>query len=244
MIKHLTVFMVLSCSFYQVAAATSTVLILSADKRLKAAIAQDSMNRIAVANDRITQVFGDEECYVVQSEEHTGQLFLKPTAENGDKPLSITLITESGLTQDLMLTPTQQGATTLILKTVPTASRRPLERREENSSFKHDISWKGQEAISLQEQWVQAMKLMVMGQALAGEGEGGSRLKPPGFEVIWKQTYTFNAFKGYLYEVQNTTDTPIELQEKTFYQAGDLALSFAKRVLEAQEKTSLYVLSR
>ena len=74
------------------------------------------MNRIAVANDRITQIFGDEGTFESQNDENTGQVFLKPTAENGPKSLSITLITEQGITQDLTLKPTAKSATTLILK--------------------------------------------------------------------------------------------------------------------------------
>lgn len=96
--------------------AASQTIVMHPDKRLKAVISCDSMNRLAVANDRITQVFGDNDAYEVQTEESTGQLFLKPSAENGKKPLSITLITENGLTQDMSLQPEEREATTVILK--------------------------------------------------------------------------------------------------------------------------------
>ena len=96
--------------------AASQTILINSDKRLKAVISFDSMNRLAVANDRITQIFGDHEAYEVQTEENTGQLFLKPTLENGKKPLSVTLITESGLTQDMTLEPVERDAATVILK--------------------------------------------------------------------------------------------------------------------------------
>jgi hypothetical protein len=38
--------------------ATSQALVMNPDKRLKALISCDSMNRLAVANDRITQILG------------------------------------------------------------------------------------------------------------------------------------------------------------------------------------------
>jgi len=94
----------------------SQALVMNTDKRLKAVISCDSMNRLAVANDRITQIFGDNDTYEVQTEESTGQLFLKPSAENGKKPLSVTLITENGATQDMVLQPEEREATTVILK--------------------------------------------------------------------------------------------------------------------------------
>ena len=96
--------------------AASQTLVMNPDKRLKAVISCDSMNRLAVANDRITQIFGDNDAYEVQTEESTGQLFLKPTAENGKKALSVTLITENGATQDMTLQPSEREATTVILK--------------------------------------------------------------------------------------------------------------------------------
>ena len=96
--------------------AASQALVMNPDKRLKAIISCDSMNRLAEANDRITQIFGDNDAYEVQTEESTGQLFLKPTAENGKKPLSVTLITENGATQDMVLQPQEREATTVILK--------------------------------------------------------------------------------------------------------------------------------
>ena len=100
--------------------ATSQTIATNPDKRLKAIISADSMNRLAVANDRITQIFGDQEAYEVQTEESTGQLFLKPTLENGKKPLAITLITENGLTQDMTLEPVERDAATVILKNAGT----------------------------------------------------------------------------------------------------------------------------
>lgn len=96
--------------------AASQTIVMDPDKRLKAVISCDSMNRLAVSGDRITQIFGDNDAYEVQTEESTGQLFLKPSAENGKKPLSVTLITENGLTQDMTLQPEEREATTVILK--------------------------------------------------------------------------------------------------------------------------------
>lgn len=115
MMRLLLPFLVLQLLSIKICAASQT-LVMNPDKRLKAVISCDSMNRLAVANDRITQIFGDNDAYEVQTEESTGQLFLKPTAENGKKPLSVTLITENGVTQDMTLQPEEREATTVILK--------------------------------------------------------------------------------------------------------------------------------
>src|SRR3990167_6369859 len=108
---------ILPLSSSSLADQVSQILIMVENKRLEASICPDSMNRLAVANDRIVQVFGDEGAFESQSEENTGQVFIKPTAENSIKSLSLTLITEQGKTQDLSLKPTAKSAATLILKT-------------------------------------------------------------------------------------------------------------------------------
>ncbi|MEI8295779.1 MAG: type-F conjugative transfer system secretin TraK, partial [Alphaproteobacteria bacterium] len=95
--------------------AASQNIPMDAGKRVKAVIAKDSMNRFAVANDRIVQVFGDEQSYMAETESTIGQIFLKPTLENGDKPLSLTVITENGIVQDMTLVPTERDAATIIL---------------------------------------------------------------------------------------------------------------------------------
>lgn len=192
----------------------SQSVVMNPDKRLKAVISCDSMNRLAVANDRITQIFGDNNAYDVQTEEATGQLFLKPTVENGKKPLSITLITESGLTQDMTLQPEEREATTVILKNINGASTslagetiidatgglgafpssRPRLQQTAQGSItlqnSHDNFAAGMQmpnfgsALSLQEQVIQAMKYLISGSAPLIEVEGVSRNGPQ----KWPQT--------------------------------------------------------
>ena len=99
-------------SFSEASVAVKT----DANTRLRVPVARDSMNRIAFANDRIAQVFGDEEAYTLQSDETRGQIFLKPTEANGDKPISITLTTEQNVVQDMELTPQKIPTATIILK--------------------------------------------------------------------------------------------------------------------------------
>ena len=262
MFKQLTAFLVLGCSLNPLMGTTAGVLRVSPDKRLNAAISKDSMNRITVANDRITHVFGDEESYVLQTEEHSGQIFLKPTADNGNKPLSLTLMTENGLTQDLTLEPTQKGATTLILKPLLNVSASDV---VQNDGFKGATGRGGPRAgevriggfyppdssprevraveggTSIPEQLVQAVKCLVTGRGAVEEGETRDRSVPAGFQVAFKKAYQVGILKGCQFEVTNTTDTSIEIDEKAFYQLGDLALSFTNRVLPSQGTTLMTV---
>jgi len=228
----------------------SQVLTLSENQRLEIAISADSMNRIAVTNDRIAQVFGDEGTFVSQADEHTGQLFIKPSPENGTKPLSITLITENGVTQDLILKPTAKSATTTVFNTsgLKTNVFKSTSRQNAFGTINPDVE-PLQQTLPFQEQLLLIMKQLVAGKLIKKEEEVNyGRSSPEGYELEYIKSYQADPnsapYSVQVFSVQNTTSTAIELLEKSFYQAGDLALSFEKRILMPGEKTRLFVVRR
>lgn len=253
------------------------VLKMAENKRIEASICADSMNRIAVTNDRITQIFGDEGTFESQNDEATGQVFLKPTVENGSKNLSLTLITEQGVTQDLTLKPTAKSAKTLVLAR-DTLERVPLghvplvndadHQAPLNRGFLQPMP-ESQLGIGkiplLQEQLLTLIKQAMSGQlpftdasgtdASGSEEETISRQHPflEGCYITLDQSWQAGSFMVHSFQVENVTESSLELQEKDFYQQGDLALSFdtrvsgtsisQKRVLPPEGKTTLYVVS-
>lgn len=198
------------------------------NKRIEASISSETMNRIAVANDRITQIFGDEGAFESQNDETTGQIFLKPTAENGKKNLSVTLITEQGVTQDLTLKPTDKSAATLILK--------PEKKKEETP-----LPEKGG---AYQDQILMLLKQAASNHLPVKEGETQNREAPEGYHLTYQQSYDAGSFRIDLFDVENRTDTAIEIQEKAFYKMGDLAISAAVPILPKDGKTKLYIVRR
>ena len=241
----------------------SQVLTLTENKRLEAAICADSMNRIAVANDRITQIFGDDGTFESQNDENTGQVFLKPTVENGTKSLSLTLITEQGVTQDLTLKPTAKSATTLIFKNTFPTSEVSQEKRQEgivkgiqgpssNPFGTNSFGVGFQPSFSREQAPVPQHHLLVLlKQAITGHlpfreagffsGASVSRPSPEGLQLSHHQSYTATSYDVQVFQVENTLQTTIEIQEKSFYQSGDLAISLRKRVLPPGAKTLLYL---
>lgn len=232
-------------------AASSQSLSMNPDKRIKAYISNDSMNRIAVANDRITQIFGDSEAYEAQTEESTGQVFLKPTVENANKSLAITLITEGGATQDMTLEPSTRDAATIILKSSgvsPSQSQGIGSFPGQASSLMPTTYGMGQgmgphghSPQSFHEQVIQAMKLLVSGQVPTIEVENFPRTGPKGVELGLMAAYAIGSLKGYKIEIKNTSGAPLELLEKDFYHTGDVAIFFNKRFVNTGEATTFYV---
>jgi len=240
----------------------SQVLILTENKRLEATICPDSMNRIAVANDRITQIFGDDGTFESQNDDNTGQVFLKPTLENGTKNLSLTLITEQGVTQDLTLKPTAKSAMTLIFKNTSPTSGASQEKRQEigkgtqgpssNPFGSNSLDAGFQPSFSVEPTPAPQHHLLVLlKQAVKGElpfqevgffgGSSISRPSPEGLQVSHHQPYSADPYDVHVFQVENTLQTTIEIQEKSFYQSGDLAISLQKRILLPGAKTLLYV---
>lgn len=236
----------------------SQTIILKPGERIKAPISSDSMNRLSVSGDRITQVFGDSESYELQADENTGQIFLKPTSQNGNKPLAISLITESGVTQDLTLDPKEGDAKTITLKapiTIPTSStaNTGLQHGQipstnlPNFGMGYGISGHGgyYQSLNFQEQVINAMKQMVVAPETlpALELDSFTRRGPENLEIGLIATYVVGNFKGFKLEVKNTSSTSIDILEKDFFRNGDVGISFEKRLLAKGESTICYVVS-
>lgn len=216
--------------------AGTQVLSIDSGNRLEAVIARDYLNRIAASNDRITQVFGDEASYAIQVDENRGQIFIKPTEQNGLKPISLTVITEMGQVQDLTLKPGERGASTVLLKG---------EKKSSESLPKAESVVPLLEVnLPIQEKMIRSMKMLVSGQFTKIDSEAGERSYPDGFSLSHKGTYQVGPFKGQCYEIRNRSDGLKDVDETTFYRTGDLALSFGKRVLDVSHSTILWVIER
>jgi hypothetical protein len=242
-------------SFYP-AQATQTVM-LEQDARVEASICPDSMNRIAVANDRITQIFGDEGTFESQNDDNTGQVFLKPTVENGTKDLSLTLITEQGITQDLILKPTAKSATTLVLKNKTVGRGTNPGNDGLTNPFEvnaiepgRPTSFAPDRQATHQDRLLVLLKQVVTGHLSLQENPFYetstidariARTSADGIQLSHQKSYAVGTYGVDVFQVENTLETASEMQERTFYQSGDLAISLQRRVLSPGAKTHLHV---
>jgi type-F conjugative transfer system secretin TraK len=233
---------------------SSQSLKVSEHKRLEASICPDSMNRITVANDRVMKIFGDEGTFESQHDESTGQVFLKPTVVNGVKDLSLTLVTEQGLTQDLTLKPIAKSATTVIL------ARSSGERESAAAGMRDQGTGIGEIAyqfpfdktLSIQEQVLNVLKLAIAGQLQEtvdspfpdDSNQTRGKAVSEACNVTSEKSWQAGSYAVEVFQVKNLTETPLEFYEKDFYQPGDLALSFKKTVLPVEGSTTLYVVGR
>ncbi|MBY0280987.1 MAG: type-F conjugative transfer system secretin TraK [Alphaproteobacteria bacterium] len=227
---------------------------LSEGSRIQANICPTEMNRIAIEGDRIAQVFGSDGKFTYQVDEETGQFFLKPlfNQEGSNQegsiqeggfphvPVSLTLITESGLTQDLTLFPKEKTSATILLKPSVINSK----TASSLSSFE-GLS----RALPYQDGLIQALRVLV------SEGEGitekQDNLETPhlrsaasGLTAQFVRQVKGPGYLAQVFEIKNTNAEEETLQEKQFFQTNDLALALSKTTLRPQEKATLYVLRR
>ncbi|MBY0281572.1 MAG: type-F conjugative transfer system secretin TraK [Alphaproteobacteria bacterium] len=215
-------------------------------KRIQATICPNEMNRISIQGDRIAQVFGAEGKFTHQVDEETGQFFLKPIPSqmegNSYTPFSLTLITESGLTQDLTLIPKEKTAATIVLK--PTSI---VSNKSTNTPFFSltDLN----RALPHQEALIQGLRALVSGDGKGMQDEDllstpPMRSNTSGLTArfLWQVKGSYSL--GQVFEIINTNLDSETVQEKQFFQTGDLALAVTKTTLMPQEKAILYVIRR
>ena len=209
----------------------------------KVVISNTEQNRIAVLGDRIQQVFGAEGTFDVQTDEEGGQIFLI-VARNGFnsalqasslvKPMTITIITEEGLTQDLKLVPQSIESQSILLKPVLSMPEEPKQNR-----LQHVL---------------QLLKALVRNEGLIGYMKTPfnrqshtlcSRLTP--FKLLKANlitTYHGEKFEGKIYTLLNQGKEPLFLKESDFVHPEDVALSLSKSLIQVGEQINLYVVSR
>ena len=243
----------------------STTVNADQNKRVSVSISYDSMNRIAFANDRISQVFGDEEAYTMQTDETRGQIFLKPTDANGEKPISITVTTENGVVQDLELTPKKISTATIILKGEKPLDIKPspdVNRLSSAStmfgmshpSFQptahqtpysgaHSYGGGGDRASVL----INAIK-DVASQSVTGdipdadnEEDQPSSLKLDGLKCEGVRVIKTRGFAISVYRLTNTSNDTRELVENALQAKNALAIATGQRALKPNETTLMFV---
>lgn len=92
-------------------------------------ISREGLTRIAVKGDRIAHVFGLAGEFLLETDEDQGQIFIRPQGLGSERPISLTITTEGGKTQDLRLKPASKNPEALVLTEAVNHSHRKEEKR-------------------------------------------------------------------------------------------------------------------
>jgi hypothetical protein len=145
------------------------------------------------------------------------------------------VITENNLTQDLLLKPIDSEPQTIVLQGVNVPDEATPKAADKMFG----------KALPLQEVIVSLSKKAVTGELNPLEMlEATSRSGGEGVSVSYQCSYAGGEALIHVFKVENPTDQPLHLHEKSFYQPGDIALCLKELVLEPNKSTELYVIGR
>jgi hypothetical protein len=204
-------------------------------KRLEAPIAKDSMTRIYVEGDRIQQVFGLDGQYVLETDEEMGQIFVKPIDDHSEKSFSITILTEEGVTQDLLLKPEKNNTESICLKQGKKIKKTHIlnDNSEQSSSYEKKIMEKIK--LSLREDYNDFFELL--------DEKKDYHLDISNVEVQLIRSLQDDQHLIRVFEVKNIGFSVVLLNLEFLGGLGDCAVALNKDQLQPQEKAILVRLS-
>ena len=85
------------------------------DGIIHAKISYQNLNRIKIKNDAIDSIAGIDSAFHFEKNDKTGEIFIRPTEDNGYDPISLSVVMVSGKTQDLVLEVADGEANTIEL---------------------------------------------------------------------------------------------------------------------------------
>lgn len=211
------------------------------DTPIKTRISSKQLNRISVKNDRIESVIGIEEAFQFEKNEKTGDGYIRQTEANGKEPISISITTVSGKTQEFVLNVDDGEANTITLEnTTPedfVANDIEVSSENDNSSFVNP-------SPSYETSITDSMKKLVVGDLMPIRLATKPSKKVPGFNIKHICSYNVGKFIGDKFEITNNSNVMVDLKEKQFWSPDDVALSFSDLKICKGKKVILYVLVR
>ncbi|HUX78521.1 MAG TPA: type-F conjugative transfer system secretin TraK [Alphaproteobacteria bacterium] len=211
-------------------------------KVLEVPISQQGLTRIKVENDRILHVFGIAGEYVLETDTDQGQVFIHPLALESSRPISLTLTTEAGHTQDLRLIPSNRSPEALILKN-DTEIKQELERDSLNEE-------KRTRATLFREEVEDLICACRDGRIPLGYREIPLNLTTFQGPYLLIRDIQGQKLRGLTYQVQNNTKEPQVLSEEkftkdlTFKSNEIIALLISHKTLNPGEGTDVHVVAR
>lgn len=204
-------------------------------QKLKVTFSQRDTNRISIDNSRISQVFGVEELMAIQFDEENGQCFVKAKTNPGH-PVTLTLITEEGETQDLEITFADQSSEVVRLHSI----KKDLKPLSEAVS---------EDEINLQMQAVELIKQLVRQQRPKGLSVIHLSDQPEvplsnGVTLQITQQLRGGGFEVIVGALLNSSDARRVLNESQIAGEQDLAIYLSQRDLHPGQSAAYMIIRK
>lgn len=228
--------------------AKKQIFTLDEDRVHHAQVSSNGRTRILVQGDRIKDVMGLPEDMPHEKDEQNGVLFLSDIKT----PLSISIITESGLVQDMELQPASIKSSQIVLRDVFKAQEAgDKEYLPQTSVGQKSIGFRsspmmtslGGEAATYHQK-----NLSLIKRLYRGEGEELSDTvfipKYSDLTIVYKKSIQENGMSAHLFEIKNKSAHILSLSERSFMHAGVSSIALTNKSLVPQQKAYLFIVSK
>ncbi len=204
------------------------------NKVIKAQISYQDLNRISVKGDKIDRIYGVDNAFHLEKNDKTGEAFIRPTEDNGYSPISLSVVTISGKTQDLLLEPADTEANAIEL--VSSETGQGLELSDFTSAtgagnnYEEDIS--------------EVMKKFITSKDVSCLALTVPDRKHGCLKAEFEEAFRIDGYIGLKFEITTQGKGSFVLDERMFSQKGDVALSLSSLRINENQKATLYVLRK
>ena len=214
----------------------------SDSKTKTATISATEMTRIAFENGRIKSIKYDEAELLVNDDNISGQLFVRPLVK--DKPISVFVITSTGTTHALELTPGPTGLSSIIIQ-----EPRKNPARTDNPDASLSAPGRGMpERLSVFDSQLRRLLLIMARDEPAVEFEKVPKNRElalwEGTRFFWIDSRVGRGLRGDSYSLVNASERSMRLVEQEFYNTGVVAVSIEVQELPPGATTNVFVVRR
>jgi len=208
-------------------------------KTRQAAISATEMTRIAFEGGRIRSIKYDETELLVSEDANMGQLFVRPLVKG--KTVAVFVITSTGTTHALELTPEATGLSTIIIQEPKKKEAGPAiadaaggrNGPERVSGFESNLR-RLLTVMARDEQLLEFEKIPQNKELALWEGT----------RFFLLNAWTGRGFRGESYRLVNQSAASMRMVEQEFYTPGVVAVSIEVHDLPAGASTNVFVLRR
>ena len=203
------------------------------DGIIHAKISYQNLNRIKVKNDTIDSIAGIDSAFHFEKNDKTGEIFIRPTEDNGYDPISLSVIMVSGKTQDLVLEVADGEANTIEL----------IAEKEEYQQI--DLAAIDEESSGndYEESICSVMKKFINLPKNCPEIEVKAMdRKHAHLTASLENAYRIDGYIALKYEVTTSLNDISRLDERMFSKNGDICLSLSSLEIKPNQRVYLYVL--
>jgi hypothetical protein len=205
-------------------------------QKLSVRLSIKDTNRITIDNSRIAQVFGIEELMAIQFDEENGQCFVKAKSNPG-YPVTLTLITEEGETQDLEITFADVPSEVVRLHSIKKDLRPLSDVVDDSGELNHH------HAVELIKQLVRNQ--IPKGFTVMELSDPSDRILGNGCTVRYIKRLTGVGWDVYVGSVKNPSRSLVGLKESVVAEEPDVAVYLSQLELhEGQSATCVIIRKR